>query len=91
MKTENKKSNTMKVINVMIVAVVAAGSAVFVMLNQASAGRELMPTIFLAFLGAIITVQVIPGVVLLGSIMKGVFSLGRKQVPSEVSASNEHK
>ena len=72
----------------MIIALVAAGAVVFVVLNRASSGRELMPTLFLAFLGAIITVQVIPGIVLLGSILKGIFNLGHKQVPSELSINN---
>lgn len=88
MKPNTHASNTVKVVNIMIIALVAAGAAVFVVLNQASSGRELMSTLFLAFLGAIITVQVIPGIVLLGSILKGISSFGRKQVPSEVSVNN---
>jgi len=86
MKPNAHSNRAIKVVNIMIIALVAAGSALFVILNQASSGRELMSTLFLAFLGAIITVQVIPGVVLLGSIIKGILSLGRKQVSSEVSS-----
>lgn len=88
MKTNAHISITIIVVNIMIIALVAAGAVVFVVLNQASSGRELISTLFLAFLGAIITVQVIPGIVLLGSILKGIFSFGRKQVSSEVSVNN---
>jgi hypothetical protein len=92
MKPSTHTGNALKVVNVMIIAMVVAGAAVFVILNQASSGRELMPTLFLAFLGAIITVQVIPGIVLLGSILKGVLSLGRKQVSTETHINNNvHK
>ena len=89
MKPNTHTGNTIKVVNAMIIALVAAGAVVFVVLNQASSGRELMPTLFLAFLGAIITVQVIPGIVLVGSILKGILSLGRKQVSSSVSVHND--
>ena len=68
----------------MIIGMVAAGAVIFVVMNQVTSGRELMPTLFLAFLGAIVTVQVIPGIVLLGSILKVIFNLGRKQVSLEV-------
>jgi hypothetical protein len=79
-------------VNMMIIALVAVGAVLFVVVNHASSGRELMPTMFLALLGAVITVQVIPGIVLLGSILKGIINLVRKQVPSEVSANNDaHK
>ena len=92
MKSNTPNSKSKKVVNVMILGMVAAGAVVFAVINQASSGRELMPTLFLAFFGAIITVQIIPGIVLLGSILKSVITLGRKQVPSEVSVHhNEHK
>ena len=92
MKSKANTSKTIKVVNLMIIALVAGGAALFVVINHVSSGRELMPTMFLAFLGAIITVQIIPGVVLLGSMLKGVFNLVRKQILSEVSVNNSaHK
>jgi len=92
MKPDTNSSMTKKVVNMMIIGMVAAGAAAFAVINQASSGRELMPTLFLVFFGAIITVQIIPGIVLLGSILKGIINLGRKQVPSKVPVhNNAHK
>lgn len=83
---------TKKIINMMIIGMVLAGAAIFAVINQAYSGKELAPTLFLAFFGAIITVQVIPGIVLLGSILKGIINLGRKQQPAEVTVQNNtHK
>ncbi|OGR30330.1 MAG: hypothetical protein A2X79_01135 [Desulfuromonadaceae bacterium GWB2_53_15] len=85
-------SKTKKVVNLMIIGMVAAGAAIFAVINQSSSEMALMPTLFLVFFGAIITVQIIPGVVLLGSILKSIVNLGRKQVPVEVSTrNNAHK
>lgn len=92
MKTNTPSSKIKKIVNLLIIGMVAAGAVVFAVANQASSGRELMPTMFLAFFGAIITVQVIPGIVLLGSILKGIINMGRKQVPAKVTVHNDsHK
>lgn len=92
MKTNTPVSKTKKLINLMIIGMVAAGAVVFTVFSQASAGKELGSTLFLAFFGAIITVQLIPGVVLLGSILKGIINIGRKQVPAKVTVhNNSHK
>ena len=85
MKANTHPNKMLKVVNMMIIALVVVGAVLFVVINHASSGRELMPTLFLALLGAVITVQVIPGMVLLGSMLKGIINLVRKQVPSEVS------
>lgn len=79
MKTNNLKSATEKIANLMIVALVVVGTCFFAIVMDAAQGGELMSKVFLAFLGAIITVQVIPGLVLLGAMLKGVFSLGKKK------------
>lgn len=73
----------------MILGVVVAGAVIFGFLNHASTGRELMPTLFLAFIGAIITVQIIPCILLLGSILKGIITLGRRELKLEVSVHND--
>ena len=92
MKTNTPSRKSHKMVNIMIIGMVAAGAVVFALINQASLGSELMPNLLLVFFGAIITVQIIPGLVLLGSILKGVINLGNKNVPSEVSAHNDaHK
>ncbi len=90
-KETNKKdtNKTMKIVNAMIVAMVVAGAVIFSVINQAASGRDYMTTIFLAFLGAIITIQIIPCVVLLGSIAKGIVSLVHK--PESIEAANRDK
>jgi hypothetical protein len=86
--SDNKlKSTTEKAANAMIIVMVVAGTVVFALINHVSAGSELMSKLFLAFLGAIITVQLIPGLILLASMVKGVVGLGRKQdTPAEAHA-----
>jgi hypothetical protein len=89
MEPNKLKSKTQKVANVMIIGMVIAGTVSFALINQASSGTELMPKLFLLFFGAIITVQVIPGLVLLATMIKGVACLGRKkQEPAKATANN---
>lgn len=93
MEPNNLKSKTQKVANVMIIGMVIVGTVIFAVINQVSSGAELMPKLFLIFFGAIITVQVIPGLILLASMLKGVTSIGqKKQEPVKASANNDsHK
>jgi len=92
MEPNKLKSKTQKVANAMIIGMVIAGTVSFALINQASSGTELMPKLFLLFFGAIITVQVIPGLVLLATMIKGVVSLGqKKQQPAKVSANDTDK
>jgi hypothetical protein len=93
MKPNKLKSTTEKVTNVMVVAMIVAGTITFALINQVSGGTELLPKLFLLFFGAIITVQLIPGLILLGSVIKGLVTMGRKQeVPAEATVnSKEHK
>jgi len=79
MKASGLKSTTEKVVNIMIVVMIVAGTAAFALINQVSSGSELMPKLFLAFFGAIITVQLIPGLVLIGAMIKGVMGIGNKE------------
>jgi hypothetical protein len=92
MEPNKLKSKTQKVANAMIIGMVIAGTVSFALINQASSGTELMPKLFLLFFGAIITVQVIPGLVLLATMIKGVVSLGqKKQQPAKVPANDTDK
>lgn len=79
MESSKLKSTTEKAANVMIIVMVVAGTVAFALINQVSAGSELMSKLFLAFLGAIITVQLIPGLILLGAMVKGIIGIGRKE------------
>lgn len=85
MKPYNVKNFTEKIINVSIVALVVLGTAAFGLVNQITEGGEWLSKLFLAFLGAIITIQVIPGLILLGAMLKGLASLNRKEAPAAES------
>ena len=90
MEPNKLKSKTQKVANVMIIGMVIVGTVIFALINQVSSGVELMPKLFLLFFGAIITVQVIPGLILLATMVKGVVSIGqKKQEPAKATASND--
>lgn len=92
MKPNRLRSTTEKVANIMIVIMVVAGTVAFAVINNVSEGSELMTTLFLAFLGAIITVQFIPGLVLVAAMIKGVIGLGRKsEVIVEATGGNKRK
>jgi len=90
MEPNKLKSKTQKVANVMIIGMVIVGTVIFALINKASSGTELMPKLFLLFFGAIITVQVIPGLVLLATMIKGVVSIGKKkQEPAKATANSD--
>ena len=93
MEANKLKSKTQKVANVMIIGMVIVGTVIFAVINQVSTGTELMPKLFLIFFGAIITVQVIPGLILLASMFKGVVNIGQKKnEPTKATANNNaHK
>lgn len=93
MEANKLKTKTQKIANVMIIGMVIVGTVIFAVINQVSSGAELMPKLFLIFFGAIITVQVIPGLILLASMFKGVVNIGqKKQEPAKASANNNtHK
>jgi uncharacterized integral membrane protein len=90
MEPNKLKSKTQKVANVMIIGMVIVGTVIFALINQVSSGVELMPKLFLLFFGAIITVQVIPGLILLATMIKGVVSIGqKKQEPAKATTNND--
>ena len=93
MEPNKLKSKTEKVANAMIIGMVVMGTVIFSVINQVSSGTEIMPKLFLVFFGAIITVQVIPGLILLATMIKGfVTASQKKQAPAKATALNsEHK
>lgn len=93
MEANKLKSRTEKVANAMIIGMVVLGTVIFSVINQVSSGVEVMPKLFLVFFGAIITVQVIPGLILLATMIKGVVNISQKKPePAKATAnSNEHK
>jgi nitrate reductase gamma subunit len=91
MKPLNFKSVTEKMSNVMIIAIVVAGTVTLAFVNQVNAEGTLMSKLFLVFLGAIITFQVLPGLMLLGGMIKGLLSLGHRKAVHEDVKSSAHK
>ena len=93
MESNKLKSKTEKVANAMIIGMVILGTVIFSVINQASSGTELMPKLFLVFFGAIITVQIIPGLVLLATMIKGLVNISqKKEEPAKAAANNDvHK
>jgi nitrate reductase gamma subunit len=91
MKPLNLKSVTEKMSNVMIIAIVVVGTITLAFVNQVNAEGTLMSKLFLVFLGAIITFQVLPGLMLIGGMIKGLFSLGHRKPVHEKADSSAHK
>lgn len=90
MEPKKLQSRTQKVANAMIIGMVILGTVIFSVTNQISSGAELMPKIFLVFLGAIITVQIIPGLILLATMIKGVARISQKKAePAKATANND--
>lgn len=83
------KSKTEKLANAMIIGLVIIGTVIFSVINQAASGTEIMPKIFMLFLGAIITVQIIPSLILLAKIVTGVVSVNQRK--PEPAKADTHK
>ncbi len=79
MKEVEKKPIVGKLLSCLIVAIVISGMAFLPSVANLEQGSGLMPILFIAFLGAIIAVQVIPGLMLFGMMVKGLASLFRKE------------
>ena len=79
MKTDKAKRFLDKGFNVVIIALVVMGTAAVGLVNQLSEGGEVLSKLFLIFFGTIIAVQIIPGLFLLGAMLKGLASHSRKE------------
>jgi hypothetical protein len=83
MKATEKKPATGKLISCLIAAIVVAGTVSLSAVADIDKGSGIMAILFIAFLGAIIAVQLIPGMMLFGMMLKGVCSLFRKEVAAK--------
>lgn len=79
MEKESKSSAAGKVASWSIVAVVLAGTLLISGIADVSEESGVMAKIFLFFLGAVIVVQVIPGLMLFGAMLKGLYSMISKK------------
>ncbi len=78
MEANKLKSSTRKVVNMLMIVMVVAGAIAFTVMSTTHTDGELMSRLFLIFFGVIITVQIIPGLMLLGVMLKEMCGLGRK-------------
>lgn len=79
MKKETENSLAGKVTSWSIVGVVLAGTLLISGIADVSEGSGIMAKLFLFFIGAIIVVQVIPGVMLFSAMIKGIYGLVGKK------------
>ena len=61
-------------VNALILVVVATGTALVAFIGDASRGSEPLQTVFLVFVSAIIAIQVVPALMLVGCLLKGLFT-----------------
>lgn len=85
MKTTETKSAVGKLLGFFVVALIIGGMAFLPAVADFEQGSGIMAILFIAFLGAIIAVQVIPGMMLFGMLVKGVASLFRKEEATKES------
>jgi len=78
MKKESENSKSGKIASWSIIGLVLAGTLLISGIADVSEGSGAMAKIFLFFLGAVIVVQIIPGLMLLGAMLKGVYSMFKK-------------
>ncbi len=83
MKATEKKPATGKLATCLILAIIGGGMALLPAVADIDKGSGIMTTLFVAFLGAIIAVQVIPGLMLFGMMLKGLASMFRKEGASK--------
>lgn len=68
-----------KIATSFILTIIFIGTALFSGIGEVVKGDGVMIKLFLVFMGAIIAIQVIPGLILLGSMIKGLITLDRKE------------
>jgi hypothetical protein len=86
MKTESKKSSAGKIATLSIVALVAAGAVAISGIADIAPGSGILAKTFILFIGAVIVLQIVPGIMLMVAMFKGVYSLFSKKAtePAEV-------
>lgn len=71
-----------RLLNTLIIVVVATGTAIIPLAGGASVGSEPLRSIFFAFVSAIIAIQLVPAALLLGCLIKSVFFGNEKKQES---------
>jgi hypothetical protein len=86
MKTATGKRTMGRMTSWAIAALVLVGAGAIWAVADVSAQSSLMSKAFILFIGAIIVLQVVPGLMLLGAMFKGVFSMATKSAPQPDAA-----
>ncbi|MHB8707833.1 MAG: hypothetical protein ACYC9I_03090 [Desulfuromonadales bacterium] len=68
-----------KYINALILVVVATGTALVAFVGDASRGSEPLQNMFFAFVAAIIAIQVVPAMMLIGCLFKSLLTRSAKK------------
>ena len=89
MKTQSKKSAAGTIATCSIVALVLVGAAAIMGVSEVSEKSTLMSKAFVFFISAVIVVQVVPGIMLMGAMLKGVYSMASKKSQVTVAANNK--
>jgi len=84
MKTKSGNSVGGKIAGLMIVALVFAGTLLVSVVANVGEESGVMGKVFIFFIGAIIAIQLVPGMMLFGAMLKGIFAKKAK-VPVEES------
>ncbi len=61
-------------LNTLVIVVVATGTAIIPLAGGASLGNEPLKALFIAFVSAIIAIQLVPAIMLLGGLIKAAFA-----------------
>jgi len=69
-----------KYLNAVILVVVATGTAMAAFVGGASRGVEPLQTVFFAFVAAIIAIQLVPALMLIGTLLKGILTRSEKEL-----------
>jgi hypothetical protein len=80
MKADVKERKTGRLVSLMIAGFVIAGTVSLSLVADLDKGSGIMGVLFIAFLGAIIAVQLIPGLMLFGMMVKGIAGMFHKAV-----------
>ena len=88
MKSESKKSAAGKIASFAIVALVLVGAAAIMGVSEVSE-KSILSKAFVFFVGAVIVVQVVPGLMLFGAMLKAVCGMAGKKVAAPVAAAGK--
>ena len=72
-----------KYLNAVILVVVATGTVMAAFVGGASRGVDHLQTAFFAFIAAIVVIQVVPALMLIGTLLKGIFTRPAKELQHE--------